>query len=619
RLGLNEKDFPKRYLKERISEAKNKSTDPEAFFSDDAWRGDTLLKAYRLYRDKLRSCNALDFDDLLLLAIELYEKHPDVLEKHRDRYRYVMVDEYQDTNQAQYQLIRLLCAKHRNICVVGDDDQSIYGWRGADIRNILEFERDFPGAQVIRLEQNYRSTNCILDAANHVIANNRARKRKNLWTAREGGEKITCYTAPNERYEADFVCRRIIECVREGMSYDDFAVLYRMNAQSRVLESVLLSYGIPHKVYGGFRFYERQEVKDVLAYLRLIGNPGDDVAFLRIVNVPRRGIGESALAELSEAARHTGLPLLLAAMDGEGLSPRVKTKFASFTEMISELVVLKETIGLAEFVEKMVSLVRYDEYLRDDKRSEYDSRMQNVMELIGHVAEIERDVEEGQDALQAFLENTALISDADTVDDASGSVSLMTLHSAKGLEFPTVFLVGMEENIFPSSRCANEPSTLEEERRLCYVGITRAKDKLYLINTQQRQLFGNYSYNRPSRFLEEIPEELIEEKAAPVPALPTKQAEAKPRRSVQEQLFSKGMHSGFGSPRAASAPTAGVPEVKEKDLKPFQRISHASFGEGTVLEVSGSGNTQLVTIDFIAYGVKKFAAAYAPITVLKED
>jgi len=620
-MRLNDKDFPKRYLKERISDAKNKSLNPEEYLAADHFRGDILVKAYRLYQKKLRASNALDFDDLLLMTLQLFRECPDVLEKYREKFRYVLVDEYQDTNPAQYELLRMLTTKERNLCVVGDDDQSIYGWRGADIRNILEFEKDYPGAEVIRLEQNYRSTNIILSAANNVIENNSSRKKKRLWTEKQGGERIELYTAPNERYEADFVCRKILEATRNGRSNNDFAILYRKNAQSRVLEGVLTSFGIPYRIYGGQRFYERKEIKDLMAYLRLLANPADDVALRRIINVPRRGIGEGAMAELEQSAESQGIPLMLAALSPEELSVRVRPKIAAFGDCITELMMLKENMPLAKFVPEMIRRLEYDQYLREDKRSDFETRMENIQELIGNIAEIEKDLSEEDDPLQAFLENVALVADIDALDENAETVSLMTLHSAKGLEFPVVFIVGMEDNIFPSGRSRTDENAMEEERRLCYVGITRAQERLYLVNAHQRMLNGEFATNRPSRFLQEIPPELtMRDQPAPQEF---QQKERPVRKSAEELLASRTMHRGFGSngmsPVAPAAPVQSGPSKKNTaNFKKFQKVRHAAFGEGTIMDVSGSGAAQLVTIDFSSCGIKKFAAAYAPITVIGE-
>lgn len=612
RLGVNDKDITKRQIKEHISEAKNKSTEPERFLMDNPYLDESVLKVFREYQRSLKEYNALDFDDLLGKTLELFQSCPEVLQKYRSKFRYILVDEYQDTNVMQYHIVELLAREHGNICVVGDDDQSIYGWRGADIRNILDFEKDFPGAKVIRLEQNYRSTSNILDAANAVIENNQGRKSKKLWTDNGRGDRIETFTADSERDEAHFVCRKIMEGVRNGMNYGDFVVLYRMNAQSRIPETTMVNYGIPNKVYGGQRFYERKEIKDIMAYLRLIYNPFDDIALKRIINVPKRSIGDASIAELARVAEQEGKSMLVAALTSENIDPRAMKKIKPFADTMGELIALSRTMPLSEFTWGMISALEYETYLKaEDKRGEVESRMDNLRELIGNIKEIEKDLSEGEDALRAFLENVSLVSDIDSMNDGNGAVALMTLHSAKGLEFPVVFMIGMEENIFPTSRARNDMSNhaMEEERRLCYVGMTRAKQKLYLINARQRNIFGNESYNRKSRFIEEIPAELT------VSDNPVKQPETKEQTEHakgQRKNFHRyamdthALGDGTRDVRPAATPVS-------KTFEKYQKVQHDKFGVGTVMEISGSGSSMLVSIDFGAAGVKRFAAAYAPI------
>lgn len=612
RLGVNDKDITKRQIKEHISEAKNKSTEPEKFLMDNPYLDESVLKVFREYQRSLKEYNALDFDDLLGKTLELFQSCPEVLQKYRSKFRYILVDEYQDTNVMQYHIVELLAREHGNICVVGDDDQSIYGWRGADIRNILDFEKDFPGAKVIRLEQNYRSTSNILDAANAVIENNQGRKSKKLWTDNGRGDRIETFTADSERDEAHFVCRKIMEGVRNGMNYGDFAVLYRMNAQSRIPETTMVNYGIPNKVYGGQRFYERKEIKDIMAYLRLIYNPFDDIALKRIINVPKRSIGDASIAELARVAEQEGKSMLVAALTSEHIDPRAMKKIKPFADTMGEFIALSRTMPLSEFTWGMISALEYETYLKaEDKRGEVESRMDNLRELIGNIKEIEKDLSEGEDALRAFLENVSLVSDIDAMNDGNGAVALMTLHSAKGLEFPVVFMIGMEENIFPTSRARNDMSNhaMEEERRLCYVGMTRAKQKLYLINARQRNIFGNESYNRKSRFIEEIPAELI------VSDNPVKQPDAREQaehtRGQRKNFHRYAMDThalgdGTRDVRPAATPVS-------KTFEKYQKVQHDKFGVGTVMEISGSGSSMLVSIDFGAAGVKRFAAAYAPI------
>ena len=612
RLGVNDKDITKRQIKEHISEAKNKSTEPEKFLMDNPYLDESVLKVFREYQRSLKEYNALDFDDLLGKTLELFQSCPEVLQKYRSKFRYILVDEYQDTNVMQYHIVELLAREHGNICVVGDDDQSIYGWRGADIRNILDFEKDFPGAKVIRLEQNYRSTSNILDAANAVIENNQGRKSKKLWTDNGRGDRIETFTADSERDEAHFVCRKIMEGVRSGMNYGDFAVLYRMNAQSRIPETTMVNYGIPNKVYGGQRFYERKEIKDIMAYLRLIYNPFDDIALKRIINVPKRSIGDASIAELARAAEQEGKSMLVAALTSENIDPRAMKKIKPFADTMGEFIALSRTMPLSEFTWGMISALEYENYLKaEDKKGEVESRMDNLRELIGNIKEIEKDLSEGEDALRAFLENVSLVSDIDSMNDGNGAVALMTLHSAKGLEFPVVFMIGMEENIFPTSRARNDMSNhaMEEERRLCYVGMTRAKQKLYLINARQRNIFGNESYNRKSRFIEEIPAELI------VSDNPVKQPDAR-EQAEHTRGQRKNFHRYAMDTHALGDGTRDVKPAAtpvSKTFEKYQKVQHDKFGVGTVMEISGSGSSMLVSIDFGAAGVKRFAAAYAPI------
>lgn len=638
KLGISDKELPKREIKERISDAKNKSLDPEQYLLDNPYLDEAVLRIFREYQRALKEANALDFDDLLGKTLQLLETCPDILEKYRNKFRYVLVDEYQDTNIMQYRMIELICREHGNICVVGDDDQSIYGWRGADIRNILEFEKDFEGAKVIRLEQNYRSTSNILNAANAVIENNTERKNKRLWTQNTEGDKIELYSADNERDEANFICKKVLEGVRSGMAYSDFAILYRMNAQSRVPETTLMNYGIPNKVYGGQRFYERKEIKDIMAYLRLIYNPADDVALRRIINVPKRSIGDASVAELERVADKNGVSMLVAALSDTDMDPRALKKIRPFADSMAEFIALSRMMPLSQFTEQLIIALEYESYLKaEDKKGDVESRMDNLRELVGNIKEIEKDLPEGEDALRVFLENVALVSDIDAMNDENGAVALMTMHSAKGLEFPVVFIIGMEENIFPTSRAKNDMSTsaMEEERRLCYVGMTRAKQKLYLINARMRTLFGNESFNRASRFIDEVPEELITSENR-------KKAEAfgfgsaassysgtssgygkssysssgsySQRQSGQSSnsRYSVDCHSlGKSKPAPAAAPA--TPKPVAKNFEKHQRVTHEKFGEGTITDISGSGSSMLVAIDFDSVGVKRFAAAYAPI------
>ena len=617
RLGINEKDFSKAAALHIISDAKNRSTAPAAYLAENYPEyGEQLITIYREYEEGMRTAGALDFDDLILKVTELLKKCPDKLEKYRRKFAYVLVDEYQDTNMPQYELIKLICGEHRNICVVGDDDQSIYGWRGADIRNILEFEKDFPGARVICLEQNYRSSGSILSAANDVIANNRYRKGKKLWTAAGDGEKITVYESMDERDEAAFVAKKIEAAVDRGASYRDFAILYRTNAQSRVIESTLVSYGIRYRVFGGQKFYDRKEVKDILAYLRLCENPNDNAAFKRIINVPKRSIGDKSVESLEDASYKYGcsmMAFLMNPMMFATLTPAVQKKFEPFLNMLLRFREMRKHSLPSALAQTIVTDIGYFDYLITYD-AEYESRTQNVNELIGVITEIEESVDEGEDALSVFLENAALATDMDEDDGGSDYVSVQTLHSAKGLEFNQVFIVGMEEGLFPSVRSMESEERLEEERRLCYVGITRAKKKLYLTYAQVRRLYNNMNYCKPSRFLEEIPERYIKREGQSQRAFSF--TDTTPQRDYAPQVSQQKVTM---RPQTVVKPGNPPKPAQNPDAQKIQvgmRVSHPKFGEGTVTAKSGSGNAAVLTVNFDKEGEKKLAASFAPLTII---
>jgi DNA helicase-2/ATP-dependent DNA helicase PcrA len=615
-MNLNDKVFTKRMLAGIFSNAKNHSLSPLAFLRETG-QPVQILEAFKLYEKRLKDANALDFDDLLLCTIRLFEENPDVLEKWQERFRYILVDEYQDTNLAQYHIVNLLAKKHRNLCVVGDDDQSIYAWRGADIRNILEFEKDFEGCRVIRLEQNYRSTEKILDAANAVIRNNRGRKEKKLWTADKGGAPIDVHEANDERDEAYYICSRIASGARSGARYDDYAILYRTHAQSRVLEMMLKSFLIPYRVYGGVSFFSRAEVKDILAYLRLILNPADDEAFLRAVNTPSRGIGPQSITVLGESARRRGIPLMSAVIVPDDVPSRTAAKFTPFLNLFQKLYELLDTMPLADFARELLERIGYDAYLRDDKKENYEARAEVVEELLGYIEEFEKSYTEPDgNVLQAFLTNVALFSQADNVDETNGCVNLMTLHAAKGLEFPNVFLCGMEEGLFPSSQSSYDDDKLEEERRLCYVGVTRAKKRLFLSYAKERMLYGRTEPALPSRFLTEMGDTIELPGSAPQ------------RRPAPERRWDSGSVSSFFSAPIAKKPQTPVkidvgtkPEPPKKAAnfagKIGNRVRHKVFGEGVITGMSGSGASMIVEIRFDNGATKKLAAGFAPLEILE--
>lgn len=513
-LNLSDKNFPPKSVLETIGKQKDELVDADHFeklYASD-FRLGKIAKVYKLYEKKLKSNNALDFDDIIMNTIKLFKQYPEVLEYYQRRFRYILVDEYQDTNTAQYMLVRLLSEAHKNLCVVGDDDQSIYGWRGANIRNILDFEKDFKNCKTIKLEQNYRSTQNILDAANFVISNNTGRKCKRLWTENKGGSKIVVCENDNEHEEALYTAREIERLINdENRKYKDFAILYRINAQSRVLEEMLMREGIPYKIVGGQKFYDRKEIKDIIAYLRLIQNPADNVSLKRIINVPKRGIGDTTVEHAENIAIENGLSIFTIISDAKEHSAlsRAAQKLDAFTKMILRFRTMKETMSITELLDMVISDTGILKEYELENSVEAQSRIENIKELKSVALEFEKQNEEN--SLEEFLANISLVSDLDNLEEEQDYVVLMTMHSAKGLEFPVVFIPGLEEGVFPSYRSITEgPEQLEEERRLCYVGITRAREKLYLSNARFRTLFGNSTYNKPSRFISEIPEHLIE-------------------------------------------------------------------------------------------------------------
>ncbi len=643
-LDIDDKAFTIRELKVIISDAKNHLQTPDEWFMESAkdFRSQQIHDIFTEYEKRLRSANALDFDDLLMRTLELFTGHPPVLQSYQQRFSHVLVDEYQDTNFAQYQLVKLLTQESRNLCVVGDDDQSIYSWRGADVRNILDFEKDFPEATVIKLEQNYRSTGNILDAANQVIRNNQERKIKKLWTDAKEGELISLFCAGDEREEAAWICDRIQQLQLSGEQYSDIAVLYRTNAQSRVLEEMLMRAGIPYRVFGGLRFYDRKEIKDIIAYLRCIVNPSDDISLRRIINQPKRSIGESTIRELLKFSQENEIPLYSALMDvPDTLSARPRKCVREFGELMSELVAQHENISLSEFVKLLIEKTGLRTQYEKDLSDEAKTRLENMDEFLGAVYEFEQAADEP--TLSNYLENVALITDLDQAEASTKHVTLMTVHSSKGLEFHTVFMAGLEEGIFPSGRSIMDDGRLEEERRLAYVAITRAKENLYISYATQRMLYNQLNMNALSRFVDEIPKQLIddawiakreqsfpEDEARPQPM--RRQAEKKvPEKMVKfgvpkvvthgagigaksAALGIKGVKKGFTPSAAAGVPASALASL----FKVGDRVMHKKFGEGNVMDIHGKGSDARIVISFAAYGVKEFALSIAPIVKVNE-
>lgn len=630
-LSLDESKLPPRDVRARISDAKNRMLTPDEWFQDSMkdYRSQQFHDLYSYYEERLKAANALDFDDLLLRTLQLFVDHPPVLDYYRQRFQYVHVDEYQDTNAAQYAFIKLLTEESRSLCVVGDDDQSIYGWRGADIRNILDFEKDYPDCAVIKLEQNYRSTANILDAANQVIAHNAGRKEKALWTDAGEGEKLRLYSAGDEREEAAWICEQVRRLQKRNVPYSQIAVLYRMHAQSRVIEEMFMRAGIPYKVFGGTRFYDRKEIRDALAYLRLIVNPADDVSLARIINVPKRSIGDSTVAVLQEYARQEELPLFSVINDPPAaLSSRPKKCIGEFALLIMKLTALKDALPLSEFVEKMLDETGLKKQFEIEDSDEAQTRLQNLLEFAGAAREFEN--QSTDKTLEAFLENVSLVTDLDRQEDAPKYVTLMTLHSAKGLEYDAVFMCGMEEGIFPSMRSVTEEKRMEEERRLCYVGMTRARKYLYLSFARRRMLFNQITHNPPSLFIKEIPDRLMVDDWAEAARRSFVQPEpargmASPRRNLsfgapgmaagsKSALNIPGVQKGFVASPARSVTSAAMSNL----FRPGDRVLHRKFGVGVVQEVRGSGADARIVIAFTAYGTKEFFLSIAPIAKVEE-
>jgi DNA helicase-2/ATP-dependent DNA helicase PcrA len=619
--NLDPKKFDPRAILGSISSAKNELIDPVEFkkTANDYFEK-IVCDVYEEYQKRLHKNQALDFDDLIMLTINLFKRVPDVLVYYQRKFQYIHVDEYQDTNKAQYLLVKMLAERFKNLCVVGDSDQSIYGWRGADIANILSFEKDYPNASVILLEQNYRSTKRILLAANKVIDNNRNRKVKNLWTENPEGNKLVYYRADSEQGEAQFVAGKIKELTRDGKNnLNDMAILYRTNAQSRVMEEVLLKSNIDYAIVGGTKFYDRKEIKDMLAYLRLISNPDDDISLQRVINVPKRGIGASSVEKMATFAGLHDLSLFKALDTVElmGLSPKITKGTTQFRDLIQNYIQMQEFLSVTELVEEVLEKTGYREMLQAEKSLEAQSRLENLEELLSVTKSFEESNEDT--SLVAFLTDLALVADIDSLDDdgeKADSVTLMTLHSAKGLEFPVVFLIGLEEGIFPHSRSLMEETEMEEERRLAYVGITRAEQSLFITNAQMRTLYGRTSMNQPSRFIKEIPEDLLE-------GIEPEQRMNTPFGSTGSSFASRGTANGsartsFATPvttrKPVMRPVSAIASGEGTGWKVGDKAEHGKWGIGTVVSAKGQGEGTELDIAFPSpIGIKRLLAKFAPI------
>lgn len=594
-LDLDPKRFPPRQMKAAISKAKNELIDHETFSSQDSgFYHEKVSDIYRLYQQRLVEASAVDFDDILKLTVEILQAFPEVLERWQNRFRYILVDEYQDTNRAQYMLVKMLAAKHRNVCVVGDSDQSIYAFRGADMRNIMEFEKDYPDTRVILLEQNYRSTQTILDAANAVITNNASRRPKRLWTDQGAGESIVVFEAEDEHEEAAYIAEEIARLQDIGTGLDEVAVFYRTNAQSRVIEELFVRFGVTYQVVGGLKYYDRKEVKDALAYLKVIVNPDDQVAIKRIINTPKRSIGDTSVAHVDRFAEAEGVTFMDAlrrVREIEALTARAQNAIAEFVA-IADILSARASDGPAAALGAVLDDTGYLDMIRAERTIEAMGREENLKELLVASSEFEETGPasmgpdewnrlDGVGKLQMFLESISLVTDLDGIEDVD-AVTLMTLHNAKGLEYPVVFLTGLEDGIFPHMRSLGDPKELEEERRLCYVGLTRAEERLYLTRAWSRKMWGQNNYNGPSRFLNEIPEHL------------TSRAKRARRSRTME----------------SRTPTA---TLSDADISNGDRVRHSHWGEGVVKEIVGAGDRAEAVVIFDAHGTKRLLLAWAPL------
>ena len=609
-LGFSDKIITPKGVLNEIGRAKDMMITPEVYIKENFvdLRKRNIGAVYEMYQQRLKNADAMDFDDIIVNTVLLLQNNPEVLEYYQRRFKYIMVDEYQDTNHAQYLLTSLLAGGYGNICVVGDDDQSIYKFRGATIENILSFEHEYKDARVIRLEQNYRSTQNILDAANSVIANNENRKGKNLWTDNGRGDLVIYHTAESDRDEGYYIADKVLDGVRSGKSYSDFAVLYRMNSQSNLVEQSFVRMGIPYRIIGGHKFYDRKEIKDALAYLSIIANPNDSVRLQRIINEPKRGIGETSVSSAQEIADGLGISLfdVIKSADQFPKLSRCAKKMTEFAAMIEGFIEDQDSLELSELFKKVMADTGYIQYLALDKET-YEDRVQNLDELSNNLLRFSRDNEEA--TLNDFLQEVALMTDIDNYNADTEAVVMMTVHSAKGLEFPVVFLAGMEETIFPSSLSATDESEIEEERRLAYVGITRAKQQLHLTRARTRILFGQTKFNLPSRFINEIPDKLLEKTGETLSRPSSAFSSGGQSYGIPSQSRPQQPSRGF----SGASPSFKPPVKNETQFNPGDTVIHKAYGEGIVLTAKPMGNDTLLEIAFTTAGTKKIMANYAKI------
>lgn len=636
-LNINDKEIADMEILSAIGKAKDNLQSAAQYKRENEgdFRKNKIADAYILYQKKLKQNNALDFDDLIVKTVELFKTVPEVLEFYQNKFKYIMVDEYQDTNKSQYEFIRLLAGKHKNICVVGDDDQCIYQWRGADIRNILDFEKDYPEAKVVKLEQNYRSKGNILESANKVIANNTERKSKVLRTDQTPGEKIRVYRAYSDTDEGTFVSSEIKKVSEsDGLSYKDFAILYRTNAQSRIFEEVFRRNNIPYRIIGGLKFYDRKEIKDILAYLRVIQNPVDTINLRRIVNVPKRNIGDATVEKVQTYANEVEDTLYNALLDSETiptLTVRNKASIQKFTELMEDFMMVAEKLSVSELIEYILDKTGYMKLLKESKDIEDESRIENLKELVSDAVDFEKNNPE-EKSLWSYLEKVALVQDVDNMDQEAESVVMMTVHSSKGLEFPVVFMVGMENGMFPGSSSFEKDSEMQESRRLCYVGITRAREKLYMTSAEVRRVFGRTVSYPQSDFIAEIPPDLKEYvNARPTKAKTTQNMFAKNLgATANPHSLRSSMGMGYGVPGNAKKETAADALAKLKDIMDDgevkkltaeeatigRKVRHMKFGVGTIIKVNKESNDVKLMIAFDNQGIKNLMLSFAPLEMV---
>lgn len=619
-MDLDREKFRESSVLATISHLKDKMISPDTYINENYsnYYLRNVGELYALYQKKLKQNNALDFDDLIIKAVELLNAASEVADYYQRKFQYVFVDEFQDTNSSQYELIKILTRKYKNICVVGDPDQSIYGWRGADITNILNFEKDFENTTTILLEQNYRSTKNILNVANNIIENNKARMEKALWTENEEGNKVVVERLLDEKEEAEFVARKIEELLEEGYSLNDMAILYRTNAQSRPFEQSLHQRGIRYKLVGGVKFYDRKEIKDIIAYLRVIQNPADDISLKRIINVPKRGIGKSTIEKLEQAAseKNENMYNILAEVDSvKGISTRAKNSINNFVDLINSFRALSETMSVDDFIEHVVYKIGYIEELEKEGTIEAQSRLENIKEFISVALDFVVSKPEG--TLEDFLANISLLSDVDKTEDVENSVTMLTAHSAKGLEFPVVFLVGMEEGLFPIARALEDDLELEEERRLCYVAVTRAEEKLFITFTRIRTIYGRTGYSEASRFLREIPEELIE--SSTINTLDSRKKFVKVVDYTEEAYSNTTAYTRPVVNSEALKPKADKfsAKVDKSGISIGTKVNHKKWGQGTIVQLKDKNEDKEIVVAFDSVGLKKLLLSLAPIEIIK--